>query len=72
MTLFLNILVLAAFAGLVGTAVTAWHCMKLTRGEADDPAAFRKWSRGLAAALAVFLICGGLYMLLGRVTGADA
>lgn len=72
MNLFLNILVAAAFAGLIGVAVTAWHCMKLTRGEADEPEAFRKWCRGLIAALAVFLICGGVYMLLSRLTGVGA
>lgn len=69
MAIFLNVLVIAAFAALVGVAVTAWQCLKLTRGEADDPAAFHKWSRGLIATLVIFLACGLLYMLLGSLTG---
>lgn len=69
MKIFLIILLLGAFAALVGTAVTAWHCMKLTRGETDEPAQLKRWGLGLAVCLGALLILGGGYFLLSTLTG---
>lgn len=72
MKFFLMILLLGAFAALVGTAVTAWHCMKLTRGETDEPKQLKKWGMGLAGTLVSLVILGGGYFLLSALTGVTA
>ncbi len=72
MNLFLNVLLFAAFTALIFVAVTAWQCMKLTRGDADDPPALHRWLRGLIISLVALAVFGGLYLLLGRLTGVAA
>ncbi len=63
----LNILLLVAFAALVAIGITAWQCMKLTRGEADSPEVLQKWLKALVASLVALVVFGGGYLLLGAL-----